>query len=111
MTKKAISALLISLLIASLAAPAYCDDPLKKLGRGICNIATCPLEVIEQVKRVNNTDGALAAVTWGPIKGVAMTALRALVGVYEIATFPIPLPSHYRPILTEPEFFFEDFNF
>ena len=111
MTRKALSGLLISLLIISLAAPAYCDDPIKKLGRGICNVATCPLEVIEQMKRVNGTDGAFAAMTWGVLKGVAMTGLRAIVGVYEIATFPIPLPAQYKPILKDPEFFFEDFNF
>ena len=111
MTKKSISALLISLLIAGLTVNAYCDDPLKKLGRGICNVATCPLEVVEQMKRVNGTDGAFAAITWGVLKGVAMTGLRAIVGVYEVATFPIPLPGQYKPILKDPEFFFEDFNF
>jgi hypothetical protein len=37
-----------------------------------------------------------------------MMCVRAVVGVYEIATFPIPLPKGYGPILKDPEFFFEE---
>ena len=33
---------------------------------------------------------------------------RAVVGAYEVVTFPIPLPSDYEPILTDPEFFGEE---
>lgn len=106
---------LIVTFIVSLALPAYCDDTtkycgdgLKKLGRGVCNAVTFPLELVEQVKRTNNSDGPMAAVTYGVLKGVVMTGVRALVGVYEIMTFPIPFPKNYQPILTDPEFFFEE---
>ena len=101
---------LIFLIVISLAMPAYCDDPLKKLGRGICNVITCPFELFLQSSRVNNSDGAMAALTYGILKGVAMTGLRAVVGVYEVVTFPIPVPKNYGPILKDPEFFFEEQN-
>ncbi|MFH0763628.1 MAG: exosortase system-associated protein, TIGR04073 family [Candidatus Omnitrophota bacterium] len=101
---------LIFLIVVSLAMPAYCDDALKKLGRGICNVVSCPLELVMQPSRVNNSDGPMAAFTYGIIKGVAMTGLRAIVGVYEVATFPIPIPKNYGPVLNDPEFFFEDQN-
>jgi putative exosortase-associated protein (TIGR04073 family) len=84
------------------------NDAWKKLGRGVCNMATFPLELPSQISKTNLTDGPMAAFTWGLLKGVGMTGLRALVGVYETVTFPMPLPERYEPILTDPEFFFED---
>jgi putative exosortase-associated protein (TIGR04073 family) len=110
MAKKAIFLLVIVAMIAGIAAPAYCDDPLKKLGRGTANVLTCPLELFLQPSRVNNTDGPVAGFTYGIIKGVAMMGLRAIVGAYEIISFPVPIPKDYGPILKDPEFFFEDMN-
>jgi len=110
MAKRLVLTGIIVLLVLSLTAPAYCDDALKKLGRGVCNVATSPYELIYQTMKSNNSDGAFAAVTVGVLKGVGMIAVRALVGVYEIASFPIPFPRGYQPILKDPEFFFEDQN-
>ena len=84
------------------------NDAWKKLGRGVCNMATFPLELPNQISKTNITDGPMAAFTWGLLKGVGMTTLRALVGAYETLTFPMPCPEGYKPILTDPEFFFED---
>lgn len=107
--KKAVMVFLVILFMISFIRPAYCDSPMKKLGRGMANILTCLLEVPEQMKIVNNTDGPIAASTYGVIKGFAMTGLRAIVGAYEVVTFPIPSPKgNYGPILTDPEFFFAD---
>ena len=39
-----------------------------------------------------------------PIRYAKDIVKRAVVGVYEIATFPIPLPKDYEPIITDPEF-------
>lgn len=110
MAKKMIGAAIVFLLTISLAAPGYCDDPIKKLGRGVCNIVSCPLEIIKQSSDVANTDGAMASMTWGVLKGIGMTAVRCVVGVYETATFIFPCPKDYKPIMTDPEFFFEDKN-
>jgi putative exosortase-associated protein (TIGR04073 family) len=108
MGKRVLSAVLILLLVVSIAAPAYCDTPIKKLGRGVCNILTCPLELFAQMGQVNRSDGPMAAITYGVAKGLVMIGVRGVVGVYETVTFPIPMPADYKPILTDPEFVFED---
>lgn len=109
--KKAVSAAIIFLIVASLAAPVYCEgNAVKKLGRGLSNAITFPFEIPLQMSRVNNTDGAMAGLTYGLLKGVGMAGLRALTGVYETITFPIPFPQKYEPILTDPEFIFEEKN-
>jgi putative exosortase-associated protein (TIGR04073 family) len=102
--------LFISLLAITFVAPGYCDDPLKKLGRGISNVGTFPLEVLLQTSRVNTTDGPVAAATWGILKGVGMSVVRLAVGCYEVISFPFPVPEGYQPILTDPEFVFEESN-
>ncbi len=84
------------------------DGAWKKLGRGAANMLTFSFEIPNQISKVNNSDGPIAAYTWGLLKGIGMTAFRAVVGLYEVVSFPMPCPEGYRPILTEPEFFFED---
>jgi len=108
MTMRFLIIALIFILSFVFVNAGQCDDPMKKLGRGACNVVTCPLEIFEQMKRVNNSEGPFASITYGLLKGIGMTGVRAVVGVYEIATFPIPFPKNYRPILKDPEFFFEE---
>lgn len=111
MTKRGIvTSLLALLIILVLASPAYCNDPVKKLGRGLCNIGTFFFEVPLQISRINQTDGPMAACTWGILKGVGMSGVRLLVGAYETVTFPVPMPGNYDPILKDPEFMFEEQN-
>jgi putative exosortase-associated protein (TIGR04073 family) len=110
MAKRIFFVVLILLLVASFAADAYCDTPIKKIGRGICNILTCPLEFVAQIGQVNKSDGPMSAVTYGVAKGVVMVLVRGVVGVYETVTFPLPFPPDYKPILTDPEFVFEDMS-
>ena len=111
MARKAIAIVLVSLFVFSFVTPAYCGDTtVKKLGRGVCNVLTSPFEISNQMSKVNQKDGPMAGITYGVLKGIMMIGVRAVVGVYEIATFPIPFPKGYQPILTDPEFFFEDMN-
>lgn len=110
MSKKLVLAGLIFMLTISIVNTAYCDDALRKLGRGVCNVVTSPYEIVYQTSQVNNSDGAFAAFTVGILKGFSMILVRAAVGVYEVVTFPFPVPKEYKPILKDPEFFFEDQN-
>lgn len=96
------------LLLTVFVSNAQCDDPLKKLGRGVANVVTCPFEITYRIQEVNNSDGVVAATTYGLVKGLALMCLRGAVGVYEVVSFPIPFPEEYQPILTDPEFFFEN---
>ena len=97
-------------MVLGVAAAGYCQDYTKKLGRGLANVITFPLEVPEQITRVNESDGPTAAITYGLLKGLGMMLVRAAAGVYEIATFPFPVPKDYKPLLTDPEFLLSDKN-
>jgi putative exosortase-associated protein (TIGR04073 family) len=103
-------ALLVFLLAIAFTVPGYCDDPVKKLGRGLSNIITCPFEIFLQASRVNKTDGPMAGATWGLLKGLGMTVARLGVGVFETVTFPVAGSNNYGPILKDPEFMFEEYN-
>lgn len=92
------------------AACSPCGDPLKKLGRGLANLLTFPIEIPNQISKTNNCDGPMAAATYGLVKGVVMGTFRAVVGAYEVVTFPVPLPEGYKPILTDPEYMLENWN-
>ena len=112
-----LAAVILSLVIGS-AIPAFCDElnaklsgPTTKLGRGICNMVTFPLEIPEQISRMNNSDGPFAASTVGVLKGVGWSIGRACVGVFETVTFMFPVPKHYEPILNDPEYFLENSSF
>lgn len=66
--------------------------PLEKLGRGIANVAFGPLEILMKPYDVNNQQGAIPALTYGVLKGVAFVVAREVVGVTDIVTFLVPLP-------------------
>ncbi len=108
--KTVLIGLIVFLLVIAFTAPGYCDDQLKKLGRGLCNTVTFPFEIFLQVSRVSNTDGPMAGSTWGVLKGIGMSGVRLLTGLYETVTFPFPVPKDYAPILRDPEFMFEEQN-
>ena len=111
MTKRSFLILLsVFALIIALASPAYCGDPVKKLGRGLCNIGTFIFELPLQISRVNQSDGPMAGCTWGVLKGIGMSGVRLMAGAYETVTFPFPVPKDYEPILKDPEFMFEEQN-
>ncbi|MCX5678475.1 MAG: exosortase system-associated protein, TIGR04073 family [Candidatus Omnitrophica bacterium] len=99
---------------AKVMAKDTCDkpkgDPLRKLGRGLANCLTFPIEIPNRISDVNNSDGPMAAVTYGLVKGTVMSLFRAMIGAYEVLTFPIPFPGGYRPIIKDPEFILEDWN-
>ncbi|HNV86772.1 MAG TPA: exosortase system-associated protein, TIGR04073 family [Candidatus Omnitrophota bacterium] len=74
-----------------------------KFLRGLANILTSPLEVPINVQNMTEEQGVLVGWTGGMAKGIGMTALRIIVGAYEVITFPIPIPADYKPVI-EPEY-------
>ena len=102
---------LVSLLIVNSAIPAFCDNSTTKLGRGLSNLITFPLEIPEQISRVNNSDGPFAAMTVGVLKGLGSAIHRMCVGLDETVTFMSPGTNEYKPILNDPEYFLETSNF
>lgn len=105
--KKLVSLLVVFCLVASFAPMAMAQDengPMPKLGRGFMNILDSICEIPGTMMRTNASDGAGAAFTTGLFEGIVNTVKRAAVGAYEVATFPIPVPADYEPILDEPQF-------
>ena len=98
--------LLISFLF--ITGTSYADTALKKLGRGLANAVTCPIEIPYRISEVNEDSGPLAAFTWGVLDGIFRMTMRLVVGAYEIVSFPIPFPAHYEPIIDDPEFFLSE---
>ncbi len=96
------SAVFLSLLINS---ACFAQDPFTKLGRGVANTLTGWVELPKNIYNTSVKDNAFTGLTLGLARGVGMTVVRTGAGLFEIATFPIPLPQDYRPTL-EPEYVF-----
>ena len=104
-----------ALLITALTAQADTDqapsghNALRKLGRGCSNVLFGIVEVPNQFTKANSEHGGAAGVTYGLGKGLVRWVGRELVGVYEIVTFPLPVPRGYKPVM-KPEFPNEDYE-
>lgn len=82
---------------------AYINGSLRKLGRGVANIATCPLELIRTPSIVGRQDGLVAECTVGIVQGLWRTVERGAAGVFEVVTFYAEIPKGFEPMMT-PEF-------
>ncbi|OQA57761.1 MAG: hypothetical protein BWY42_00314 [Candidatus Omnitrophica bacterium ADurb.Bin277] len=76
---------------------------LRKLQRGFLNVALSPIEISNELAKEKKNDTFLPSWFAGLGRGAWFTVGRALTGVYEMVTFPVPYPANYRPIL-KPEF-------
>ena len=74
-----------------------------KLVRGLANVFTGIIEIPRNIHNTSAEESLLAGWTVGLGKGVGSTALRVLVGAYEVVTFPFQIPKGYRPVV-EPEY-------
>lgn len=105
--KLSVKFLIAVLLAVVLMAPETCwaGDAFSKLGRGVANVLTGWIEIPKNIYATSVEDNVLAGATLGLAKGAGMTIVRTGAGIYEVATFPFPLPENYDPIL-EPEYAF-----
>jgi len=90
-----------------LLSDVYAQEPLTKLGRGISNATLGFLELPMNIQSVGKESGIGPAISYGLLKGAGRAILRTFLGIYETATFWIPIPDNFEPILTNPEFIFE----
>ena len=98
----------VLVLIVSLVcihSQCFAQNALRKLGRGTSNVVTSAFEIPKSIQEMFYEEGVMAAATYGVLDGIYKFVLRTVVGVYEVATFPIPFPDGYAPIV-EPEFLF-----
>ena len=92
--------IVVSLLSAGLALMfTGCAGPERKLGRGFNNLTEIARmgEMRRSVEQTVLWDSSTAGITTGFFRGFNRTVTRTAVGVYEVATFPLP---PYGPVLT-----------
>ena len=77
------------------AQPAFAQDPIHKLGRGVVNVLTSWIEIPKQFSLGLQESNPMTGMLWGLLKGGAYTILRIDTGAYEAVTFPLPLPKGY----------------
>ncbi len=75
----------------------------RKLQRGLINTFLSPLEISHEWERVKGTDALVPTWLTGFGRGLWCAGIRAVVGIYEIVSAPIPSPPDYRP-MQQPEF-------
>jgi len=84
----------------------YTDGVTRKLGRGVANALTGPLELIREPTLTAHRDGGLAGLTIGMVRGIGAGVLRTASGVVDVVTFLVPFPGkHFEPIW-KPEFIY-----
>ena len=100
--------LVMSLLAAAPAfaieAGQYASDAGTKLGRGALNAVTGWMEVPMQTVIGSKEDGVLGGVG-GFFKGIGLGVARTLAGAFEIATFLVPVPDRFEPVMQPPTVF------
>ena len=83
---------------------SYLDGATRKLGRGVANIVTAPLELLRMPCLVSQRDGGVSGATVGLAHGVVAMVSRGLSGVVETVTFFAPVPKKDFAPLISPEF-------
>lgn len=78
-----------------------------KLGRGFVNVLTCWVEIPRGVAIQWENMDPVSGLFVGGIQGVGWGFARFASGVYEVVTFPFPVPAGYKPMM-EPEFVISD---
>ena len=92
-------------MILNVASYSYAQSMSSKLQRGLINILTGWFEIPNNMGDAVSKKDFASALLYGLPKGCFMTVLRTAAGAYDTATFILPLPEHYKPIM-EPEFAF-----
>ena len=109
--KKVLIVLCLASLLAAISHTAYAevpDGPAKKFGRGLANLFAGALyEVPRQIGKANDENNILGGIFVGVPVGIGKGVWRTAIGLYETATFFLPIPERYEPIITDTEFPFQ----
>jgi len=110
LNRRTIMRISVSLLTLALALTfTGCSGPERKLGRGLNNLTefTRAGEMRRSIEQTALWEGPEAAYTTGVIRGFNRSVVRTVVGVVEVATFPVP---PYDPLLTPKEKLYPDYS-
>ncbi|MFH1791489.1 MAG: exosortase system-associated protein, TIGR04073 family [Candidatus Omnitrophota bacterium] len=89
----------VLLIFVFTSAEAYADNAIDKLCRGLVSILSSPLELFTTIGDCMKKDGPAVGICTGLGQGIWNTGIKAAAGVYETATFLIPIPAGYKPVL------------
>ena len=99
--------LIIGSFMVVCAEEAGASAAAQKAVRGVVNTG---LGVVAEVPKTiyydTREDGPVYGLTVGVLEGLSWGIARTLTGVYEVVTFPFPIPDGYRPIY-QPSYPFE----
>lgn len=99
--------LVIGSFTAAFAEELVAPLAVQKAVRGLANAGLgVVVEVPKTVYYGTLEDGPLYGLTVGVLEGLSWGIARTLIGVYEVVTFPFPIPEGYRPIY-QPHYPFE----
>ena len=88
----------------------------RKLARGIANLAYGPGEILSYHTRSLESEGNVGASIIGPVEGTKRALVRVGYGIFDVATFPVPLykgtyrPPYYRKQRIDPWFGYDEFS-
>ena len=99
----------VTLVILNMASAGYAQTMGDKLQRGLTNIFTGWFEIPNNMSVGTSKHDFVSAFFIGLPKGCGMAIVRTAAGAYDTATFLLPLPKDYKPLL-EPEFVIEDWG-
>ncbi len=108
MSKTSLRRTVVCIFVLSLLTTAtvcFAQDAFSKLGRGVANTLTGWVELPKNIHQTSVDENVFSGMTLGLAKGAGMTIVRTGAGIFEVATFPFPLPQDYKPIL-DPEYVF-----
>ncbi|MFH1799676.1 MAG: exosortase system-associated protein, TIGR04073 family [Candidatus Omnitrophota bacterium] len=95
---------------AALAEKMNSTKALDKFGRGVTNIVTGPGELVMQVPTaMEKSPDYLTGFVVSIGRGIGYALLRVGAGIYDVATFPFPGSTDYKPIM-KPETIAEKFS-
>ena len=75
-----------------------------KLVRGVITVATSPLEIPKQARAywlegAKKTPHVLVWIFCGAVKGMVNMTVRIASGVWDVVSFPVPIPKDYKPLV------------
>lgn len=72
---------------------------MRKAQRGVINMVLCPIEISHELHKEKKKEEYLPTWLSGLARGLVFAAGRALSGAYDLLTAPVPVPSHYEPLI------------
>jgi putative exosortase-associated protein (TIGR04073 family) len=94
---------LLTLIALAALSTSGCKGPEQKFGRGISNSLEITRfgEMRRSIEQTAVFESPSAGYTTGAVRGLNRTLARTGLGLFEIVTFPFPMPgAGYRPICT-----------